>query len=133
MNSTNTNYTYSQSNERFSKCDSIEKFYESRNVTTTKTTGLFGGKSFTWFVSEKGQSFRVFCDCTAPIGLGYLSIKSRMASDLSIIKYFKNPSDVNPTNSKIQLTSPLGFETSEIRLPTPDSITKPENDNIYGL
>lgn len=106
----------------FTACDEIASYYEKSNVPARSSTGVFGGKSFTWYVSEQGQPYQVFCRCTMPtLGYGHMSIRSRIASKESSTRFFRKSTPVDPITSKVTLDGVLFFaDKHEIRLPKDD-------------
>lgn len=108
-----------------SACDSIAEFYEGLGVPARKTVGPFGGKSFTWYVTDGGQPFQVRCASQVnTLGFGVLRVESRMASDFSVERWFQRGAIVDHETSKINLKSPLGLSEHEVRLPTPEKSQK---------
>lgn len=102
----------------FSACDKIAAFYDSMNTPARVSFGPMGGKSYTWYVSDSGQSFQVFCACgLMTAGLGTLSIKSRMASENPSQRFFTSTSDVDHKTAKVVLKGAL-MQRHEIRLPS---------------
>ncbi|MEM1282095.1 MAG: hypothetical protein AAGG81_00935 [Chlamydiota bacterium] len=115
--------------ESFTSCDNIAAFYEKYNLAEGKTTGIFGGKSYTWHMVNNGQPYQVRCDCGVhSLGFGVLQIESRLASDIYIPRLFKGNPEVNPTTAKMKMISPLGLSEHEVRLPVPDEF-KNQNDS----
>lgn len=102
----------------FSACDKIAAFYESVDTPARISYGPMGGKTFTWYVNDSGQSFQVFCGCgVMTAGLGSLMITSRMASDKPSKRFFTSTSEVDPKTAKVVLNGAL-LQRHEIRLPT---------------
>lgn len=108
----------------FSKCDNIADFYGYYNIPVRKTIGAFGGKSFTWFVTDRGQSFQIDCACNVlTLGLGSLSIQSRMGG-LGDSRLFSEciVENSDERNGKFKMKGALGFTEHEVRIPVPDKI-----------
>lgn len=102
----------------FSACDKIAEYYESIHTPARVSYGPLGGKSFTWYVNDSGQSFQVFCMCNvATAGLGRLMITSRMASERPSDRFFTKTSSVDPKTAKVVLKGVL-LQRHEITLPT---------------
>ena len=118
----NPNKTHQKNTtESFTACDNIAAFYEKLNLPERKTVGAFGGKSYTWYMANKGQPYQVRCTCSvASLGFGVLRVESRLASDTSTERWFKGSPEVDPNTLKINMKSPLGFSEHEFRLPKPD-------------
>lgn len=105
----------------FRACDEIAKFYDAHKTPSRTTQDLFGGRSFTWFVTDHSQAYQVSCRSDLKtVGLGQLSITSRMASVLETKRSFIKSSPVDPETSVVSLTGVLG-QIHHIRLPVPDS------------
>lgn len=103
---------------QFSACDKIANYYDSIKTPSRVSYGPLGGKSFTWYVQDSGQSFQVFCACNlATAGLGHLMITSRMASARPSDRYFTSSSEVDRQTAKVILNGAL-FQRHEITLPT---------------
>lgn len=123
MSSVDPASSSAKESKRFSACNNIADFYESLKIPARKTVGLFGGKSFTWYVTDNGQPFQVRCSCNMPsLGYGVLHVESRMASDMSNSRWFRKCSVVDPETSKVSMKSPLNLSKHEVRLPTPDKV-----------
>jgi hypothetical protein len=132
MNSVDSNSSRPKESTPFSKCEKIEDFYKKLNVPSRKTVGFFGGKSFTWYVTDKEQQFQVRCTCSlASLGFGVLRVESRMASEISNQRWFERSSAVDPETSEISMRSPLGLSKHVIRLPTPDKTGNTEKESSF--
>ncbi len=107
-----------EDSKSFTACDKIAAYYESIHTPKRVSEGPLGGKSFTWYVNDSGQSFQVFCACNvATAGIGQLMITSRMASERPSKRFFTSTTDVDPETAKVILHGVL-LQKHEITLPT---------------
>jgi hypothetical protein len=113
----------------FSACDNIASFYEALNIPAKKSVDAFGGKSYTWYVTENGQPFKVKCTCTAlSLGYGRFGLKSRVVPENSnpyfdvSQSFFKRSTPVNPSNGLVTLEGIMLTNHHTFRLPIPDKI-----------
>lgn len=104
----------------FSSCEAIAAFYEKQKVSASQTVDVFGGRSYTWYLSEKEQPFQVNCACgVGTLGLGVLQVRSRLASDAYVEKWFRGKAVVEEETGKVSLKGAL-FAEHELKLPLPD-------------
>lgn len=102
----------------FSACNEIESYYKKIGVPARESYGIFGGKSFTWYVNDSGMPFQVFClSNILNGGLGTLMITSRMASERPSKRHFISTSQVDPKTAQVVLHGVLG-QKHVITLPT---------------
>jgi hypothetical protein len=104
----------------FSACQEIADFYQALGVVSRKTEGMFGGKSYTWFVNQDDLLFQICCKSdVSTLGYGTIRVESRMASNFATARYFTVTPKID-SNGIFEASGPFGMERHVIRLPVPN-------------
>ncbi|MCH9625527.1 MAG: hypothetical protein S4CHLAM123_07030 [Chlamydiales bacterium] len=102
----------------FSRCDQLAEYYSVMGVPMQQSEGPLGGKTFSAYVNQNGQFFKVSCTTkVSTLTYGVLEISSR-ASGSDFQKCWFKSVKKGSKNGTFTLTGPIGATTYKVTLPT---------------